>query len=1734
MKIQRLQHLQRASLAFSALCLVLSGCAGGGSGSSGSSSGSTPVTTVGAGAAVTISAVSPTDVPVGASDVTLTVNGTGFASGATVQVNGVAEPTTFISATELRATVAAAQLKTGAVLPVSVTSGSTTVKADPAAVALSVDNPVPSLGSVSPAVVLLGSPDTTVTVTGTNFVQGVALAVNGTPRATTFVSATQLTVQLSASDFASAQPLPLNVINPKPGGGTSGTSALPVNNPAPAVTGLAPATVAAGAADTNFTLTGSGLLPSTVLQVNGATHSTTAITGTQLTFTLAAAELANAGTLAVAVVNPQPGGGAVAAGSIAVQNPVPAIATVAPTTLLAGSDATTVALTGTGFVKGSAVQVNGAAHASTYVSATEVDVPFTATELASSGTFSVAVTNAQPGGGISAGASIPVNNPVPAITALSPTNINNGATDTAVTITGTGFLPVTTLQVNGAAHAVSYVNSKQMSAQFLTAELASVATYNLTLTNPAPGGGSSKATPLYVGAPTPVITSLSPSTVPVGSAALTLSINGTGFLPTSTVLYGGYVRTATYVSSTQLTLPLTITDLAYDGSYSVAVINPAASGGTSKAVAFTIQAKTPVLVAISPSTVTVNGGPYILLVNGTNFTTSSKVLWNGTQLPTSYYSVYNQTTGTYSYGLQGTVSNDLLGSTGSATVTVSTATAIPATSNALNVTIANPPVPTVTGLSPNYAPVNADVKVTITGTGFTKNSVASYNGTALTTTFNSATTLIATVAASMLAIPGNGAVTVSTPAPGGGVSAAAALTIYLPVVSNNMVYNPVNGLAYLSIPSTGSTVTGNSIVSLDPATGALGTPIFVGSEPGVMAVSDDGKTLWVALNGSAAIRKVDLTASVAGPQYSIAAVVYSGNIPTAMLVLPGTSDSVAITTSYQLGLYDAGVLRGNTVSVSSAYALQADGTRKELYVGAYGLQAYTYGSTGLALKSSGGNSNYNSIASATYDEIQLVSGKIFTDIGRVFDSESAGLLGSFQLNNVILTGPTLYDAALSQVYVLNNGSGYSYNGYNQLTIFNPADYSSTGKSFQWNIPPYTSGSNYSYGLQPHRLTRWGANGLVLHTKYAIFTAQSSSVKDQSSVAADLSVAVSSSGGTTTGSTATYTATLKNSGPQPATDVAVSLRSPATGIIVSATAAAPGTCTGLTGCTFGTLAANASATVTVTVLQTTAGTGTFNVSVQGSSTDPDVSNNSNGSVIVVTGNTYNLTPTLLSISPNALKAGSADATVAISGTNFAAGSQVMLGTVALSTNYVSSTQLTATVPAANLNTIGWAPVSVTTPTPGGGTSQSLPLTVFNVVTVGLNHIVYEPYTRKLYASVSSGSSSVAANSVVGIDPLTAAFDTPITFATPPSLLTLSTSGKTLYAGLGVADASSLQTPLGRIDLTKGSSETINVPMPSGYYGAFAWNSIALQPGANDSVAVSRINGYPTLYDYAPGTKTLTQRGAAGSSYFGSCLNFLDSNTLLSTYSAIYEYPVSTGGLGAMKTLSTYISECFQLTGGTAVTPSGKVLQLTPASATQVGTLTLPNSTFYYPGTVPAYAVDPALGSAFIPGPASSTASNYAVTGLLSYDLGSFLRTGAIDLGVPTIEGSSNSSVAVNDLVRWGQDGLAMVTSTGHLYLLRGPFVVPQELTANTAAALSSSSAATLSAGTGNTLLTLTGTNFVPGVAVTWNGSYRMTTRVDATHVTVAIPATDLAAAGTGKLVATNPNATASNALSVTVQ
>jgi hypothetical protein len=82
------------------------------------------------------------------------------------------------------------------------------------------------------------------------------------------------------------------------------------------------------------------------------------------------------------------------------------------------------------------------------------------------------------------------------------------------------------------------------------------------------------------------------------------------------------------------------------------------------------------------------------------------------------------------------------------------------------------------------------------------------------------------------------------------------------------------------------------------------------------------------------------------------------------------------------------------------------------------------------------------------------------------------------------------------------------------------------------------------------------------------------------------------------------------------------------------------------------------------------------------------------------------PGLTSLSPTFTSAGSAAFPLTVNGSGFISGSTVYWGSTALSTQFVSASQLTAQVPAAQIVSAGINALTVETPAPGGGTSNTL--------------------------------------------------------------------------------------------------------------------------------------------------------------------------------------------------------------------------------------------------------------------------------------------------------------------------------------------------------------------------------------------------------------------------------------------
>ena len=134
---------------------------------------------------------------------------------------------------------------------------------------------------------------------------------------------------------------------------------------------------------------------------------------------------------------------------------------------------------------------NGIAHPPTYVSASQLIISVTDVDLALAGTYPVVVTNPAAGGGSSASVSFSVNNLAPSVVSLTPSTVPEASPDTQVQITGTNFLPSTTVSANSALVASTYVSATQLVATIPSGDLATAGMVSISVTNPAPGGGNS-------------------------------------------------------------------------------------------------------------------------------------------------------------------------------------------------------------------------------------------------------------------------------------------------------------------------------------------------------------------------------------------------------------------------------------------------------------------------------------------------------------------------------------------------------------------------------------------------------------------------------------------------------------------------------------------------------------------------------------------------------------------------------------------------------------------------------------------------------------------------------------------------------------------------------------------------------------------------------------------------------------------------------------------------------------------------------------------------------------------------------------------------------------------------------------------------------------------------------------------------------------------------------------------
>lgn len=207
----------------------------------------------------------------------------------------------------------------------------------------------------------------------------------------------------------------------------------------------------------------------------------------------------------------------------------------------------------------------------------------------------------------------------PMITSLSPGSVVAGSAGFTLMVSGANFTATSVVSFGKTALTTTYVSATQLTAAVPATAIATASPkpVSVTVGNGSSTGAPSQPAPFQIlpvaVAGQPTITSLAPPSAAVGGPAFTLTVNGTGYISASVVMFGQTALTTTYVSATQLTAAVPATAIAQAGPVQVTVSNGTGMP-TSLPVCFNVIAPLPAaevyFLTGSPNSVT-NAGLFM-------------------------------------------------------------------------------------------------------------------------------------------------------------------------------------------------------------------------------------------------------------------------------------------------------------------------------------------------------------------------------------------------------------------------------------------------------------------------------------------------------------------------------------------------------------------------------------------------------------------------------------------------------------------------------------------------------------------------------------------------------------------------------------------------------------------------------------------------------------------------------------------------------------------------------------------------------------------------------------------------------------------------------------------------------------------------------------------------------------------------------------------------------------------
>lgn len=260
----------------------------------------------------------------------------------------------------------------------------------------------------------------------------------------------------------------------------------------------------------------------------------------------------------------------------------------------------------------------------------------------------------------------------------------------------------------------------------------------------------------------------------------------------------------------------------------------------------------------------------------------------------------------------------------------------------------------------------------------------------------------------------------------------------LNLTTNDLVYDLVTNKIYASIPSANGS-NGNSIGVINPNTYLLENTIFIGSEPTVLTISDNGQYIYSGFSGSSTVRRFDVTTQTAGLQFSLGSDSSTGSYYVEDIeVMPNQPSTIAISRKNNgfsprhegVVIYDNNVMRPTTTPDHTG-SNRIEFTSQNSLIG-YNNETTEFGIRRLSVNSNGVSnvSVTQNVLSNFYLDFIYKDNYMYSFDGKVIDVTTAPfVIGQF--SNA--SGPVVYDSYYNRVCF----ASYDFSGNITFKRFNP-------------------------------------------------------------------------------------------------------------------------------------------------------------------------------------------------------------------------------------------------------------------------------------------------------------------------------------------------------------------------------------------------------------------------------------------------------------------------------------------------------------------------------------------------------------------------------------------------------------------------------------------------------------------------------------------------------------------------